>query len=234
MSDRKLRLVPPPAEAPGAADEPPFGEDELREAEALRDALEGDPLAEALRAAWAPEALSADDVDAIVARSLGDEDAPPTAAERREADALRDALDGRGEVADAELAGALRAAARPKDLDAATNAALVERALARRPSRSGAPSGARAIRVLFAAATAVTAMAAGFALFMTSNRAAPEPSAASVAAPPSLIPARSASELFDLTEPFPRTGGESARIDRIASARTADLRANRFASWGVR
>ena len=46
--------------------------------------------------------------------------------------------------------------------------------------------------------------------------------------------ARSADALFDATTPFPRHGEESARIDRIASARAADLRQNRFAAWGVK
>jgi hypothetical protein len=45
---------------------------------------------------------------------------------------------------------------------------------------------------------------------------------------------RSAADLFDPTTPFPRAGGESARVDRIASARASDLRDNRFAAWGVR
>ena len=31
-----------------------------------------------------------------------------------------------------------------------------------------------------------------------------------------------------------RTGGTSARVDRIASARERELRANRYAAWGVR
>jgi hypothetical protein len=47
------------------------------------------------------------------------------------------------------------------------------------------------------------------------------------------IPTRSTDELFG-AQPFPRTGGESQRIDRIATARASDLRQNRFAAWGVR
>ena len=43
---------------------------------------------------------------------------------------------------------------------------------------------------------------------------------------------RSTQELFP--ERFAPTGGESARIDRIAMARAADLRDNEFAKWGVR
>ena len=45
---------------------------------------------------------------------------------------------------------------------------------------------------------------------------------------------RSTAELFDPAEPFEAKGGESARVDKILSARAADLRNNRFAAWGVR
>jgi hypothetical protein len=48
------------------------------------------------------------------------------------------------------------------------------------------------------------------------------------------VPSRSTDDLFDPGAQFPKTGGESARIDRIAMARTTDLRQNRFAAWGVR
>ena len=42
---------------------------------------------------------------------------------------------------------------------------------------------------------------------------------------------RSTQALFD--QPFER-GQATARADRIAVARTADLRQNRFARWGVK
>jgi hypothetical protein len=48
------------------------------------------------------------------------------------------------------------------------------------------------------------------------------------------VPSRSTDDLFDPHKEFPKTGGESARIDRIAMARTSDLRQNRFAAWGVK
>ncbi len=48
------------------------------------------------------------------------------------------------------------------------------------------------------------------------------------------VPSRSTDDLFDPNAQFPKSGGESARIDRIAMARTSDLRQNRFAAWGVR
>ena len=61
--------------------------------------------------------------------------------------------------------------------------------------------------------------------------ATPPPAADAVVA--AFIPTRSTDDLFGAA-PFPRTGGESQRIDRIAMARASDLRQNRFAAWGVR
>jgi hypothetical protein len=43
---------------------------------------------------------------------------------------------------------------------------------------------------------------------------------------------RSTQALFP--DRFAPVGGETARIDRIAVARAADLRDNEFAKWGVR
>jgi hypothetical protein len=73
-------------------------------------------------------------------------------------------------------------------------------------------------------------MAAGVALFLGQG-GQPHPVTAGATA---LVRARSADDLFDAATPFPRRGEESARMDRIASARAADLRRNRFASWGVK
>jgi hypothetical protein len=287
VTSRKLRLVPPPPElAPGAFDdEPPPDEAELEAARALRDALEDgvDPMADALRAAWAPEALAPSDVDALVARSLGDALAPPTSLEVREAERLRAALDDREDAGEAALLLALAAAAMPRDLDprahevilakvlddplAEPSPAEVEAAARLRASLDPA-SGvtalgdgaglARALRAAYRPApidsernerlvaralgpsrrrtrglvvglASALALAAGVALVVrASGPVAPARAAAS------LIRSRSTAELFDAAEPFPRSGGESTRIDRIASAREADLRANRFAAWGAR
>ena len=79
--------------------------------------------------------------------------------------------------------------------------------------------------------TGALAMAAVVTLFVIPAQKNASPSATMVNA--SLIPSRSTIDLFD-AEPFPRSGGESQRIDRILSSRAADLRANRFATWGVR
>ena len=271
-------------------DEPPVTEEELREAAALRDALDagGDPLATALRSAFTPAPLDGGDLDAILARAMGDLDAPPTAIEEREADRLRATLEehdaqregrvvaGPGARKEAPeetgaLAVALRAAWAPSALGTARNDTLVTRALgassahagsssakvahpapaARKAANDGgdapAPISLRRFRLgprTFATMTAVVAMAAGVMLLVgrlgqQENAPAPAsvaqaPAATAAAEQRARIAARSTSDLFDATTPFPRTGGESARVDRIASARASDLRANRFASWGVR
>jgi hypothetical protein len=311
--ERRLSLVKPPADKDGEAADPKViekelealglaGEDlevsaeELAAAEELRRAMErGDePIARALRAAVEPAPLPAGDLDAILARALGDEDAAPTAVEQAEAERLRVAL----EESDAQRAGrlvagpgaraalpeestaatavALRAAWAPSPIGAARNDALVSKALGsasegkgshvaphiapvarkeRGSAEAPAPISLRRFRMgprTFATMTAVAAMAAGVLLLfgkLGQREAAPPPAAvamapaASAAAAPGqdrpservpLIAARSTQELFDASKPFPRSGGESARVDRIATARAADLRANRFAAWGVR
>ena len=148
-----------------------------------------------------------------------DWDAPPSAEELAEAAKLREALDGKG---DDELAESLRSAWKPDDIDARRHEAIVEAALAKAKKRG------KVIRIGFAAT--VLAAAAGFAIVMSASmRKSAAPSAIPTSA---LVPCRSTQDLFD--EPFPREGGESARIDRIATAREKDFRANLFARWGVR
>jgi hypothetical protein len=290
--ERKLSLVKPP---PSASVELPEGEpevteEELREAEALRMALDRgeDPFASALRAAVSPSPAAPRDLDAILARAMGDLDALPTAIEEREAERLRLGLEehdalregrlavgpGRREREEDEgaapLAVALRAAWAPSPIGAVKNDALVGRALApqaaagsgkgahpvpaaRAPAVNDAPApiSLRRFRLgprSFATMSAVVAMAAGVFLFVRqmgqSEAPAPASMAAATSAPAAAAPgapppapriaSRSTTDLFDATTPFPRSGGESARVDRIAGARAADLRANRFAAWGVR
>jgi hypothetical protein len=50
--------------------------------------------------------------------------------------------------------------------------------------------------------------------------------------PAPFVMARSTAELFP--DGIPRTGGTTARIDRIASARAQDFRQNQFARWRAR
>jgi hypothetical protein len=151
----------------------------------------------------------------------GDPDAPPSDAERAEAESLRDALDRGDEHPGAEIARVLSAAWSPRDIAPAEHRAIVERVLSRRASR------ARVIRVSFGVSAAV-ALAASVLLFVYAGRHSPgRPST-----PASVAVSRSTQPLFP--ERFAALGGESARIDRIAMARSADLRDNEFAKWGVR
>jgi hypothetical protein len=262
---RRPGSVPPPAApAPaGSGDEPPFTDDELREAAALRQALErgDDPLASALRAAWAPAPLDSEDLAALVEGAIregvsGEGDAPPTRLEREAAAALRDELAaGQGFGEATALLGDLKAAYRPGELSPAANEALIEAALAGALTSGHAPASAAAaprLRVLaggasvgaparaarrlriapvtMAALSGVAALAAGIALLLGRLDHALPPEALPAA---TLIHARSTDDLFDPAQKF-EVGAQSARVDRIASARAADLRNNRFAAWGVR
>jgi hypothetical protein len=145
----------------------------------------------------------------------------PTEQELREAEALREALEGRGEHALAELATALRAAESPSELPPQVNAALVRGAL-----QGARRSGPRVLYLSFGAAAAL-ALAAAVALLV--GRGTLQPSVGEQA---ELVPSRSTQELFDA--PFPRQGGTSARVDRIAEARARDYRSNLYARMGVR
>ncbi|WP_437727273.1 hypothetical protein [Sorangium sp. So ce861] len=258
---RRLALVAPEAAPRAPEAEPPASEDELRAARELAEALDRgeDPLASALRAAARPVGLDRADHEALLARALGDEGAPPTRAELRAAARLREALDpaaagagierggSSGERASpaardelAELAVALRAAWRPAPLAELRSRALVEGALRAAP----APRARRIAPVTMAALSTLAAAAAAAALIFGQLReerasAARAPGAAAApvgAAAPRLplIEARSTAALFDPAAPFPREGGQTERIDRIAAARASDLRQNRYAAWGVR
>jgi hypothetical protein len=224
---------------PRPAPEETTSDEELREAGALAESIArgGCALALALKAAAHPERLDEADHEALLARALGD-DAPPTKLEQRAADRLREALDG-GDAQDelAELAGSLRAAWRPAPLSELQSRSLIERALSatagRRPRRI-AP-------VTMAALSTLAALAAGVALLLgevgeerAPAASAPRGPAAESARRAALIPARTTASLFDPATPFPREGGQTARIDRVAAVRAADLRENRYAAWGVR
>ena len=185
--------------------------------------VDGGALAVALRVAWAPGPLGAAKNDALVGRALVPQSQAGSGASAHPTPAARGSADGGGAPAPISL----------------------------RRFRLGPRT--------FATMTAVVAMAAGVLLLVGrigQQSDAPAPAAVAVATsmprPPAARPAvpgavpdpsadrtpriavRSTADLFDATTPFPRTGGESARVDRIAGARAADLRANRFAAWGVR
>jgi hypothetical protein len=156
---------------------------------------------------------------------IPDPDAPASQEESAEAEKLREALeDPRRASADAELARALSSAWSPRDLTPGQHAQLVDAALAR---HDGTQRRGKVIRASFGA-SAIVALAASVLLAVWSGR--PPPDATRLAA--GLAVSRSTQPLFH--DRFAPTGGESARIDRIAMARAADLRDNEFAKWGVR
>lgn len=199
-----------------------------QEAARLAEALAGrgvHPLADlamALRAAERPDALDPADGEALVGLSLGTELSVGDDA-RREAVALRDALVGRGDHPLLPWSTALRAAAgRIGSLDDVQHERILRRALNGASSRPG---------VVIAT---IVAMAAAVALFLGTWRQAPDAPVAENAPAAELVSARSTESLFDPTVPFGSRGGESERMERIVEARAADLRANRFAAWGVR
>jgi hypothetical protein len=222
--ERRLHLVPPPSASKAFGDEPPFTEEELREADALREALDrGDAeIARNLRAAWAPAPIDGGDLDAILERALGSDEAlaPPTRVELEAAARLRD------DLARGEGLAEVKAAYRPTEITPERNEELIARALRRAAPRQ-ASRVRRIVPVTMAALTGVAALAAGVALMIGQMNRAPNN------APAALIHARSTDDLFDPAKKF-EVGEQSARIDRIATARASDLRQNRFAAWGVR
>jgi hypothetical protein len=162
-----------------------------------------------------------------------DPDAPPSEEELRQAAELREALaDPSRENDSAALARAVVLAHSPRPLDDVLHRALVAQALAPRPGTVTNLSAVRARRartgVLVAAVSSMAVAAA--ALVFQQPSAAPVAQVEPATTPP--LRARPTQALF--REPFAAHGGESARIDRIASARASDLRENMFARWDVR
>lgn len=201
-----------------------------------------------LASAWSPQQLDPAANERLLALALGGAtdpavfDAPPSDAERAAAEQLALALDGhptpvRSEAPSPEvaLARSLRAAVRPVSIDELASERLVRGALAGPrvdPSRGVG-------RWRSAAAAGALALAASIAGLMLGERVDRSPQVAAPAARSEgsaraeLAAPRSASALFAAAD-FPAAGGERARADRIAAARTVDLRNNRFAAWGVR
>ncbi|MEO7092837.1 MAG: hypothetical protein ABI175_06270 [Polyangiales bacterium] len=156
---------------------------------------------------------------------LDDPDAPPSAEELAESERLRQELEDPGSThRDVLLARELRLVVAPKPLEAATHRRILARVL-------GEPASAQRRTTLWITGGALAA-AAGVLFVMTTvgqERSAPAP-ADDLGA--SLAHVRSADDLF--TQPFPREQLTSQRIDIIAEARGRDLRANRYAKWGVK
>ena len=154
-----------------------------------------------------------------------DPDAPPSAEELAASERLREALEDRSSShADAELARSLKHAVAPRALEAATHRKILDRTV---------PS-SRARTSVFYLAGALAAAAAIALLFNTveTTRDAPTAAMQSEAASGSLTRVHSSDELF--VAPFPKDQPTSERIDKIALSRARDLRANRYARWGVK
>ncbi len=215
--------------------------DERRGADDRRHAVERgtDPVAELLAAAIRPTDLSDDVHEQILARALGgvleEAEAPEpeaTAPEIRAAETLRRALEAppaEREVHElGALASALRAAHDPRPITEIRNEALLRPAL-----RSSGRVGSRA---LYAAAAGVLALAASMMLYLNPAKDAGPPPSASLPVnhlPEGMVEARSTAPLFTVDD-FPQGGGKtSERADRIAGARSSDLRNNRYVAWGV-
>lgn len=193
------------------ADLTPESPEELALAEELRQAMEEDrePFAASLRAAMSPPRLDDEAHEKLIEEimALG-----PIGEDEVESALPDDALEE-----------ALRSAVAPTPLPMTEHDAIVARAFESAARRDAAPRG-RVIRVAFGV-SAVLAVAAAVLLWIR-RPDTPEPRTASA-----LINVRSTQPLFD--EPF-RSGEASARIDRIAMARSSDLRENRFSRWGLR
>lgn len=184
----------------------------------------------ALEAALRPSELDPAVGERLLELALEDPLAPPSEAELVESARLRDALEQGAPDADAAL---LRALGAPFAAPAAPapELASVERALqaaleapteTARPERRG-----NVVYVAFGAGSAVLAAAAAALLFVGTLRGgAPAPTRAAAYAE-----SRSTAPLF--SDRF-ETGDTTARMDVIASARSRDLRDNRYAAWGVR
>jgi len=224
----------------------PIDDGDRSAAEALRMALDGHgrhelaDLAASLRSAHRLDsdldAIDEADHEVLLALTVGDAGVDFDAEQLTAAAALRDALQGQGQNPLAEIADSIRACSdQLGDIDELSHQRILRRTVYRGgSSQAGRASGRGSV------VATIVALAAGIALFAGSWQWL-ETQAESVAIDQqTLQPAvdlavsRSTTDLFDPMLPFSAQGGESDRIGRIVSARAADLRANRFASWGVR
>jgi hypothetical protein len=190
-------------------------------------------LLTALQAALRPGELDAALNERLIELAIEDPLAPASAAELAESERLRDALDRGAPHEDTATLAALRAAfeapaASEPRIDSSVDQA-VDVALRSAPVAAPLPTKRRGnvVYAVFGAASAALAAAALLMLFVgTASRSASQAALASDFAKP-----RSTAPLFN--ERF-ETAETTARIDAIASARSRDLRDNRYAAWGVR
>jgi hypothetical protein len=166
-----------------------------------------------------------------------DPDAPASEEEIAAAEELRLALEDPSRKSDdADLARALSLAHQPREIPQSVHEVLVAKSLdkmaAKHANRAGrAAERGRVIRVAFGAAAAF-AVAAGVLFALQFGSYSPVPQASEVATSPvALVQVRSTAPLFH--EPF-NAATPSARVDRIALARSDDLRENMYAQWGVK
>ena len=179
-----------------------------------------------LQAALRPAELDPRVNQRLIEMALEDPFAEPSPEELVESARLRDALERGTPHDDASLLGALAASAgRDRDRDASERALRVALGPGVRPAARARPN---VVYALFGAGSALLAAAAAVTLLIgTARRSAP----AVAVAPSAYVVPHSTASLF--TERF-ETGDTTARMDLIASARSRDLRDNRYAAWGVR
>lgn len=175
----------------------------------------------AVRAAWSPTELAPARHEQILRQALEDPLAEPSAAELREAAALREALEHDGDHEDAALARALSHALGSATLAPKAEQRALEQALAPPP-----PARSNLILVAFGVTASSLLLAASVALVIGSARErAPAVARSTPSTSRSLAPLLAA-DVAQLSA--------SERMDRVASARGRELRENRYLSWGVR
>jgi len=200
-------------------------------------------LIEALCAAFRPASLDPDVNEALIAGALEDPLRAASKEERVESERFRRALEGREAHPDLDLVRGLVEAHGQRRSEADDIRELNDRVLDRAlQSATRAKPGKG--NVVFVAFGVVSALCAAAALLLvvafpsedgaTAARhspQAPAPAAAAVSKPPErLTQSRSSEALFDAK--FERNH-TTERVDRIASVRARELRANRFQEWGV-
>ena len=185
-------------------------------------------LGELLRNAYAPSEIDPARHERLLLSALEDPFAAASADELIESERLRQALDGHGDHQDAALARALASAFAPESSAALPLPELVPAA---RPVHEAPRTPARrksnSILLRFAGGGAALAAAAAVLLTILPS---PRPESAPDLRAFALAQSRSTAPLFQADA----AGAASTRIDRIASARSRDLRDNRYALWGVR
>jgi len=173
-----------------------------------------------LRNAFAPREIDPTRHERLLQAALEDPFAPASPDELVESERLRQALAGQADHDDARLARALSAAFSPRLERSLREPELAQRAPARRTGR--------VLVVRFASTAAALAIAAAVLLRLGNQlqQGAPAPDLSTLA----LAQSRTTATLFQPAS----AGAPSERIDRIASARSRELRDNRYALWGVR